>query len=52
MARTIQEQINDASRHLASLTRDLGFKHPDRLAALEVVRELQRERQRREEAQR
>ena len=51
MARTIQEQINDASRHLASLTRDLGFKHPDRLATLEVVRELQRECGRRKEAE-
>ena len=49
MTRTIQEQLNDASRHLAAMTRDLGFKHPDRLAVLEVVRELQAERKRREE---
>ena len=50
MNRTIQAQINDTSRHLAALTRDLGFKHPDRLAVLEVLRELQAERKRREEA--
>ena len=47
---TIQEQIDSASRRLADATRNLGYRHPDRLAVLDVVRELQAERKRREEA--
>ena len=52
MTRTIQEQLNDASRHLAAVTRDMGFNHPYRRSVLEVVRELQKERSRREDAER
>ena len=43
----IQDQINLASRKLASETARLGYKHPQRLNTLAVLRELKAEQKRR-----
>lgn len=47
----IQDQINVASRHLASVTFRFGYNHQKRLKALELLKALQHERQLRKKDQ-